>query len=54
VISDIFVDAHELKETIVKNHHLYPGDIEGKGEWENDYVKITTSTGEVLFEDGAY
>jgi len=32
----------------------YPGDIEGKGEWENDYVKITTSTGEVLFEDGAY
>ena len=54
IISDIFCEADELKEKILRNHMLYPGDIEGKGEWENDFVKITDLTGEVLFEGGAY
>lgn len=53
-ISDIYSESPELKEKIRSNHLVYPGDVEGKGEWENDYVKITTLDGKVLFEDGIY
>jgi hypothetical protein len=44
----------ELRKTIIDNHQIDPGDVEGKGEWENDYVQITDMSGEVLFEDGHY
>lgn len=47
-IGDIYFDSPELKEKIRRNHRLCPGDVEGKGEWENDYVKITTLDNEIL------
>lgn len=53
-IDEIYSESPELKEKIRSKHLLHPGDIEGKGEWENDYVKVTTLDGEVLFEDGIY
>ncbi len=57
-LNDIFLrqsDAEtELREKIINNHQIDPGDVEGKGEWENDYVQITDMSGEVLFEDGHY
>jgi len=51
-ISEIYSEDHELKEKIRSNHLMLPEDIEGKGEWEDDYVKITDLNGEVLFESG--
>lgn len=53
-LSDIYRDAHELKDVIRNSHLLIPENVEGKGEWENDYIKITDLEGDVLFEDGEY
>tara|TARA_B100000809_G_scaffold101898_2_gene100479 strand:+ start:631 stop:1473 length:843 start_codon:yes stop_codon:yes gene_type:complete len=53
-IEEIYNELPELKDKIRNNHLIYPGDIEGKGEWENDYVRITSLDGEVLFEDGKH
>ena len=53
-IGEIYSETPELKEKIRSKHLLYPRDVEGKGEWENDYVKVTALDGEVLFEDGIY
>ena len=53
-LSEIYSDSKELKEIIRENHLLIPIDIEGKGEWENDYIKITDLSGDVLFEEGEY
>lgn len=53
-LTDIYEENHPLKEIIRKNHLISPGDIEGKGEWENDYVKLLNVSGNVIFEDGAY
>jgi len=43
-----------LKEKILKNHSLQVENTEGKGEWENNYVRVTDMDGEVLFEEGEY
>ena len=51
-ISDIYRGEHELKEKIRNNHLMLHEDIEGKGEWEDDYVKVTDLSGEILFESG--
>ena len=53
-LTDIYEENHPLKEIIRKNHLISPGDIEGKGEWENDYVKLLDISGNVIFEEGAY
>ena len=61
-ISEIFSENKELAEKITKEHEMYPGDIEGKGETENDYIKIERIDVEMirqvnaskLFEEGAY
>ncbi|MDD2366978.1 MAG: hypothetical protein PHN84_12520 [Desulfuromonadaceae bacterium] len=52
-LSDIFCNSElsELKEKIRNNHLIVPEEIEGKGEWENNYIKITDINGEVLFEE---
>ena len=42
----------KLKNKIRNNHLIYPTNIEGKGEYENDGVRITSLDGEeVLYED---
>lgn len=53
-MTDIYLENHPLRKTIRENHLISPSDIEGKGEWENDYVKILDMSGDVVFEDGAY
>lgn len=53
-ISEIFMENHPVKETILKNHTIEPEEIEGKGEWENNYIKITDNEDSTLFEDGEY
>lgn len=53
-ISEIFMENHELKQIIYDNHSIESDDIEGKGEWENEYIKITNTDDETLFEDGEY
>lgn len=54
LLDDIRYESPELFQKIVNNHSLEVGDIFGKGEWENDYIKVTTLDGDVLFEDGQY
>ena len=51
-LSEIYSEEHELKEKIRNNHLMPPEDIQGKGEWENDYVKIIDLSGEILFKSG--
>ena len=55
-IEEIFSENEysSIKEKIINNHLISPEDVEGKGEWENDCVKITTLNYELLFEDGIY
>ena len=53
-MADIYLSDHPLRNTIRSNHLIAPSDIEGKGEWENDYVKILDMSGDVVFEGGAY
>ncbi len=54
LIGEIFSEAPELAKKITGKHSIYEDNSEGKGEWENDYVKIVDSTDEILFEGGAY
>ena len=44
----------DLTEKIKEKHKISSYSIEGKGEWENDYLQILNSEEEVLFEAGAY
>ncbi len=51
-IEEIYNEMPELKNKIRNNHLIYPTNIEGKGEYENDGVRITSLDGEeVLYED---
>tara|TARA_R100000781_G_scaffold107113_1_gene71269 strand:+ start:808 stop:1578 length:771 start_codon:yes stop_codon:yes gene_type:complete len=54
LIPEIFSDCPELAKKITDKHTIYEDNCEGKGEWENDYVKIVDSSDEILFEGGAY
>ena len=45
---------HPVADKIIKKHSISSISCEGKGEWENDYVKIVDSSDEILFEDGSY
>jgi len=49
IIEDIYNELPELKDKIRNNHLIYPSNIEGKGEWENDFVRITSLDGEEIF-----
>ena len=44
----------QINEKIKKNNKIDCFSCEGKGEWENDYLKFTDSDGEVLYEEGWY
>lgn len=51
-IEEIYNERPELKNKIRDNHLIAPTNIEGKGENENDGVRITSLDGEeVLFEN---
>ena len=54
LIPEIFSDSPELAKKIIDKHTIYADNSEGKGEWENDYVKIVDSSDEILFEGGGY
>ena len=59
LISEIFSESPELAKKIIDKHSIYADNSEGKGEWENDYVKILDSTDDIfdqkiLFEGGEY
>ena len=47
----IYNEMPELKNKIRNNHLIAPTNIEGKGEYENDGIRITSLDGEVLFEE---
>jgi len=49
-IEEIYNEMPELKNKIRNNHLIAPTNIEGKGEYENDGIRITSLDGEVLFE----
>ncbi|NDY94124.1 hypothetical protein [Wenzhouxiangella limi] len=51
-MSAIYIEAPDLGKKIREKHLVYPGDIEGKGEWDSEYIRITTLEDEDLFEDG--
>ena len=53
-IDEIFHNEHPVADKIIKKHSISSISCEGKGEWENDYVKIVDSSDEILFEDGSY
>jgi len=56
-IGDIFMEKEhsKLKEDLLEECELEAGDIYGKGETENDYIKIVSaSEDEILYEDGEY
>ena len=42
----------DLTEKIKNDHKINSYSTEGKGEWENDYLKFIDSEDEVLYEDG--
>ena len=44
----------ELRDKFIRENNISATRIEGKGEWENDYIKITTISGVVLFETVKY
>ena len=54
MIGEIFSESPELAKKITDKHTIYEDNSEGKGEWENDYIKIVDSSNEILFESGAY
>ena len=43
-----------LTEIIKEKHKVNSYSTEGKGEWENDYLKFVDSEGETLHEEGCY
>jgi len=53
-LQEIYDENEELREKIRDNHLIENDDIEGKGEWENDYVKVIKVDGELLYEGGEY
>jgi hypothetical protein len=55
VLSDYINDIIYEKPEALSEFVLEVGDIEGKGDWENDYNIVTTLDGaEVLYEAGEY
>ena len=52
--SSEFLLLEKIKETIKEKHLINSFLVEGKGEWENDYLKIMDSDEEVLYEEGTY
>lgn len=52
--SSEFLLLEKIKETIKEKHLINSFLVEGKGEWENDYLKIMDSDEEVLYEEGSY
>ena len=39
---------------IEDKHTIFSESCEGKGEWDNDFLKIVDSSEETLYEGGAY
>lgn len=54
ILTDIYYDAPELKAKI-RAHHLIPNeDTEGKGYYENDYIRVMDLDNNILFENENY
>ena len=49
-IEEIYGESLELRGKIRNNHLIQPIYVGGKGEWESDYVKVTDTEGDILFE----
>ena len=47
------IESDQAK-TIEDKHSIFSESCEGKGEWENDFLKIVDSSEETLYEDGDY
>ena len=53
-IDSIYYEQPGLRDMIREKHLCQAEDIEGKGEWENDYVKIINMNKKTLYEAGEY
>ncbi len=53
-LGDIIGELQDEKVELLKPFELDIGDIEGKGEYENDFNIVSTFDGEVLYEGGEY
>ena len=53
-LGDILSDLLEEKPDMFDQFKLDIGDIEGKGEYENDFNIVTTFDGEILYQGGEY
>ena len=49
-----FQGKSEIAKKIIEKHSINYDYCEGKGEWENDYIKVVDSSDEILFEDGKW
>ncbi len=49
---ELWMDS-EISKTILKNNKIDSFEIEGKGEWENDYLKILDSEEKILHKSGS-
>jgi len=45
---------YDNKFHIYGKHTIFSESCEGKGEWENDFLKIVDSSEETLYENGDY
>ena len=54
LLPEIFCDEPEQAKCIEDKHTIFSESCEGKGEWENDFLKIVDSSEETLYENGDY
>ena len=54
LLRDEFEGKSEIAKKIIEKHSINYDYCEGKGEWENDYIKVVDSSDEILFEDGQW
>ena len=54
LLQDEFQGKSEIAKKIIEKHSINYDYCEGKGEWENDYIKVVDSSDEILFEDGKW
>ena len=54
LLPEIFCDEPDQAKFIEDKHTIFSESCEGKGEWENDFLKIVDSSEETLYENGDY
>ena len=54
LLPEIFCDEPDQAKCIEDKHTIFSESCEGKGEWENDFLKIVDSSEETLYENGDY